>query len=866
LLPKRWRSLVSLRLEELERRTTPSVTVVPQQFATTEYTALNIAQSQMLAGDSNSGGAALTVSNPTQPANATLLDNHNGTFTFTPNDAFSGSTTFQYTVGAGLSQLTAADGAEGDHFGVSVSIDGDTAVIGADQGDNGAGAAYVFVLSGTTWVQQAELTAADGFGFGTSVSISGDTAVIGAPDEIVNSNSVQGAAYVFVRSGSTWSQQAELAAGGAATGNNGSFGSFGASVAINGDTAVVGADGVEVNNQFPQGAAYVFVRSGSTWSQQAELTAADGTTLAEFGSSVAIDGDTAVVSANASSSDPQGAVYVFVRSGGTWNQQAELTPASGVSLFYSPVAISGDTIVFGAASANSYAGAAYVFVRAGTTWSQQAELTAAGEVAGDSFGGSVAIDGDTAVVEADSQPSPAVYIFMRFGTTWSQQNVIASSTIDSSGPLAITGNTVFIGAPYQNVANQIAGPGAAFVQDLSTATATATVQVNPATAQLFVAPASLSTGMEGQVYPNTTFTATGGAGSDYTFQESGALPPGLTFDSATGQLTGTPTQIGIYPGIIIVASDGQGGSGSQTYTLIVSHYGVNGFPVPYPETIYAPPTSTSDPKAALDASISGLYNSILDRNPEAGATSLPFWENVFNQVQTGAQANPLNLPVPANTDAYQYVADGIWDSLEHRRNEVETYYQDFLGRTLDLSNAFDAQGLTYWTNQFKNGATEEQVIRGFLSSAEYLYDHRNDASLADALNTSLLGGSATAPDLQIWKSDLSPLDAQRASIQDQTFASPVEYQAQLSAANLALLGNDTATTGVLVDMLSSSEYQQAALNSFYQAFLRRAGTPTEEQTLLGLRDGNGNPLSLGAIAEMMLASPEYRTNAINSEM
>src|SRR5205807_436508 len=159
-------------------------------------------------------------------------------------------------------KLTASDAAAGDQFGYSVAIYGSTAVIGAYQKNSNTGAAYVFVLSGTTWSQQAKLTASDaaaGDDFGYSVAISGSTAVIGAYDK----NSDAGAAYVFVRSGTTWSQQAELTASDAAAGND-----FGTSVAISGSTAVIGAPH---NNSFT-GAAYVFVRSGTIWSQHAELT------------------------------------------------------------------------------------------------------------------------------------------------------------------------------------------------------------------------------------------------------------------------------------------------------------------------------------------------------------------------------------------------------------------------------------------------------------------------------------------------------------------------------------------------------------------------------------------------------------------
>jgi len=308
-------------------------------------------------------------------------------------------------------QLTAGDGAANDWFGCSVAISGDTAVVGAPDDHIGAntdqGSAYVFVRSGTTWSQQAKLTAADGAGwdeFGGSVAIWGDTAVVGAAWDDVGANVDQGSAYVFARSGTTWSQQTQLTATGGAASDY-----FGWSVAIDGETAVAGAYYDNVGGGASQGSAYVFVRSGTTWNQQAQLIAADGGVNDFFGYSVALSGDTAVVGAyidSVGANPDQGSAYVFARSGTTWSQQAKLTAADGAAndTFGWSVAISGDTAVVGAyhddVGANADQGSAYVFVRSGTNWSQQQKLTAADGVAKDNFGYSVALSGDTAVVGA----------------------------------------------------------------------------------------------------------------------------------------------------------------------------------------------------------------------------------------------------------------------------------------------------------------------------------------------------------------------------------------------------------------------------------------------------------------------------------
>src|SRR6266487_1220001 len=235
-------------------------------------------------------------------------------------------------------RLVPNDGAIGDLFGgLGVSMSGDTAVIGAPGKDSGTGAAYVFVRSGTTWSQQAKLTASDGApydAFGTFSSISENTTLVGAP----YGGNGTGAAYVFVRSGTTWSQQAKLTASDAAP-----FVSFGIYVALDGDTALIGA--VYKNNQTE--AAYVFVRNGTTWSQQARLTAGDGASGDGFGGS-----------------------------------------------------INGDAAVIGAPGKRRGTGAAYVYVRNGTNWSQEAKLGANDTAAGDAFGLGLSLDGEIAVIGA----------------------------------------------------------------------------------------------------------------------------------------------------------------------------------------------------------------------------------------------------------------------------------------------------------------------------------------------------------------------------------------------------------------------------------------------------------------------------------
>jgi len=369
--------------------------------------------------------------------------------------------------------LKASNTEANDQFGISVAMSGDTIVVGAsgessnatgvngDQTDNSApssGAAYVFVRNGTNWVQQAYLKASNPnlfAHFGGSVSISGDTLVVTASDETSNATGVNGnqsntnaphagAAYVFVRVGSNWTQQAYLKASNTDSGDQ-----FGDSVAVSGDTVVVGAggeaskttgvNGDESDNSVRYaGAAYIFVRSETNWTQQAYLKASNTAANDFFGGAISICADTVVVGASAESSNATGvngnenddsvpnagAAYVFVRTGTNWTQEAYLKASSiGTNLFFGgAVSISGEGIAIGAAGEASNAtgvngdptdnsapnsGAAYVFMRRGTNWVQQAYLKASNTGVNDFFGGAISLSGETVVVGANGESSKA---------------------------------------------------------------------------------------------------------------------------------------------------------------------------------------------------------------------------------------------------------------------------------------------------------------------------------------------------------------------------------------------------------------------------------------------------------------------------
>ncbi len=461
-----------------------------------------------------------------------------------PVKAFSGSPdTLSASDWSAIRQayLKASNTEADDRFGYPVAVCGDTVVIGGshedssatgingNQNDNAAtnsGAVYVFVRSGTNWELQAYIKASNADGdavyngdtFGYSLALCRDTLVVGAVgedsgatgvngDQNDNSTWDAGAAYVFVRSGTNWSQQAYLKA------SNPRYNSmFGQAVAISGDTVVVaatressnavGVNGMQTStNVWDSGAAYIFVRDGTNWSQQAYLKASNPEPYDFFGWSAAISGDTVVIGAfredssatgvNGDQGDngafESGAVYVFVRDGTNWMQQAYLKSSNtgAEDHFGWSVAISGDTIVVGTPREDSNAtgvngnesdetalesGAVYVFTRVHTNWIQQAYLKSSNTERGDLFGYSVAISGNLLVVGASSEDSGAsgingnqsnnttpssgaAYVFVRSGTTWSQQAYIKASNPDPDDQFglaaAVSGGVVTVGAPYE---------------------------------------------------------------------------------------------------------------------------------------------------------------------------------------------------------------------------------------------------------------------------------------------------------------------------------------------------------------------------------------------------------------------------------
>ncbi|MDI1428149.1 FG-GAP repeat protein [Polyangium sorediatum] len=367
-------------------------------------------------------------------------------------------------------KLVAPEGTKEANFGVSIAIDGDIAIVGAHADDGiaeNAGTAQVFVQKDGVWVPEQKLVASDAEatdGFGYAVAISGDIAIVGAPNETDQAENA-GAAYIFVREGGVWKEQQKLVSPTPEL-----IGSFGTSVAISGNLALVGASR-EDGLGFDSGAAYIFVRdaSGKMWGLQKKLLPADGTP-SHFGSSVALSENAAVVGAprdNAGMPVSVGAAYVFDRSEGAWPLEQRLVAddAAEQDYFGLSVAISGDTVLVGAAGDDDVAedgGAAYVFSRVDKVWGAQQKLVPSEAEKFGRFGMTTSVSGDVALVGTylsgpNVTGAGSAYVFVRESDAWAQdRRLLAADGADGDFfglAVAVSEGTAVIGAPGDDNGN-----------------------------------------------------------------------------------------------------------------------------------------------------------------------------------------------------------------------------------------------------------------------------------------------------------------------------------------------------------------------------------------------------------------------------
>jgi len=447
------------------------------------FTISSLTQAQLDSNGVSSGGTFSITFRATDGVNIAPAVS---SFTLTLAVTYDWSTTSQ------ANKITASDAANNDFFGNVVDIDGDYAVVGArgnkavyiykasdlswaygqqqanfqgaDVGGNsfygqaleisndgnttavgarGDYAIYVHTRSGSTWSQQQKITVSGQSGhIGRVVSLSGDGDTVAFSDAIYSTNNI-GRVYVWTRSGSTWSSETIIEYDDADADLD-SGDRFGSSLALtdDGNTLVIGCF-KEDQDGSNTGGVYVFTRSGSTWSFQQRLQSNPVITNSEFGNErhgVGISGDGNYIVVGAGGSNKS---HVFNLSGGTWSQQAILTPSGGSPGTNAPsvdISQSGDTVIVGVPLSDgeaSNAGAAYVFTRSGSTWTQEARLNHSTAASNDYFGWDVGIsnDGNTAIVSAyaddisSSTDAGSAFVFTRSGTTWTQQKELNQSTV-----------------------------------------------------------------------------------------------------------------------------------------------------------------------------------------------------------------------------------------------------------------------------------------------------------------------------------------------------------------------------------------------------------------------------------------------------
>jgi hypothetical protein len=319
-------------------------------------------------------------------------------------------------------KLVPSDGAASDYFGYRVAIYEDTAIIGAFADDDlgsVSGSAYIFTNDGNTWTQTDKLLASDGNAnesFGDVVSIHGSYLIVGAPGEDSGFTN-QGAAYIFHYNGSNWVEEAKIQPSDPAASDF-----FGKAVSISGDYVLIGAF-QDDDNGTDSGSAYVFKRDGTSWTQEAKLTPGDGAANDEFGRAVSISGEYAIVGAYNDDDEGtnSGAAYIFKRENTTWSETAKITPGDGASNdnFGIAVSISGNYAIVGSKLSDpkgSESGSAYLYKRSGESWYQVVKLTGTDSWPTDYYGASVAISDNNIMIGAygnddNGSSSGSAYIY-----------------------------------------------------------------------------------------------------------------------------------------------------------------------------------------------------------------------------------------------------------------------------------------------------------------------------------------------------------------------------------------------------------------------------------------------------------------------
>ena len=356
-----------------------------------------------------------------------------------------------------IATLTASGATGQARFGSSISLSGDTVVVGSPNDDFGRGAVRVFVRSGGVWTLQQTLAASNpptnSGGFGSAVSVSGNTLAVGIPGDNLDSGSVR----VFVRSGGVWTEQELLTFPGSVMSSR-----FGAAVAVSNNLLVVGAPRYDTGAAIYRGAAYAFVRTNGSWSPRALVLDSEVSSFAEFGSSLSLSGNELAVGAprDAVGGNPsQGSVSVFAIDV-IATRTARLTATDGAAGdgFGSAVSLSGDTLAVGAPNDNLDQGSARVFARVGSSWQPRATLAPTGLSGSPRLGSSVAVSGTTLVAGArTANGAGSALVFARTGDSWTKHATIMDGSLfsDFGASVSMSGDMMAIGAPSDAVGSSL---------------------------------------------------------------------------------------------------------------------------------------------------------------------------------------------------------------------------------------------------------------------------------------------------------------------------------------------------------------------------------------------------------------------------
>ncbi len=370
--------------------------------------------------------------------------------------------------------LIADDIAEFDSFGVSVCLDGDRALIGSNRNDdngNDSGSAYVFDFVGGSWTQSAKLIANDGMAddeFGRSLSLLGNRVLIGSHRDD-NTNGIDaGSAYIFDKIANNWSQTVKLIA------SNSLDKTFSQSLSLSQNRVLIGS-----STNDGSGAAYIFDLAVNSWQETKRLVANDASPNVSFGVSVSLDNDRALIGAryDGANTGSAGSAYIFDLVGSNWMQTAKLIAIDGEPLdnFGKTVSLSGDRALIGSYNHNLDLGSAYVFDLVASSWTQTTQLNASDGFSDDFFGSSgIALSGDRIFIGAsgdndNDNNSGSIYTFDFAANTWSETTKILAE-IDSAyndffgASVSLFGNRALIGAPNDQLGNSTI-TGSAYIFD-----------------------------------------------------------------------------------------------------------------------------------------------------------------------------------------------------------------------------------------------------------------------------------------------------------------------------------------------------------------------------------------------------------------